>query len=379
MKLFAVGPREIHRFATVREFAEEFAPSSHDLIISIHPIWNAFIEPLSNGAHALLLDDYGNQEPTDEMIDKVIADATPYHADRIIAIGGGAVMDVAKVIAIAGGRGIDEVIDGIADLKRSTELVLIPTTCGTGSETTEISAINRTRLGTKAGISSPQMFADHAVLIPELLHGLPDHVFATSSMDALVHSVESVLSPNATSYTRLFGYEAMRMIVEGYRKVANAGEAGSEGRRARRNELMEDFLIASNYAGISFDIAGCAAVHALSYQLGGKYHVPHGESNYAMFTGVLRCYMSIRSDGEIATMNAFLARILDCDEGEVYDRLEALINRLLPKKALHEYGVTREDLPEFAHRVMTTQQRLMRNCFVPLDEEQVLGIFETLY
>ena len=113
MKLFAVGPREIHRFATVREFAEEFAPSSHDLIISIHPIWNAFIEPLSNGAHALLLDDYGSQEPTDEMIDRVIADATPYHADRIIAIGGGAVMDVAKVVAIADGRGIDEVIDGI--------------------------------------------------------------------------------------------------------------------------------------------------------------------------------------------------------------------------------------------------------------------------
>ncbi|WP_428859927.1 iron-containing alcohol dehydrogenase [Bifidobacterium dentium] len=70
--------------------------------------------------------------------------------------------------------------------------------------------------------------------------------------------------------------------------------ASSPERRAKRNELMRDFLIASDYAGISFDTGGCTAVHALSYQLGGKYHVPHGESNYAMFTDVLRNYMEIK-------------------------------------------------------------------------------------
>ena len=63
----------------------------------------------------------------------------------------------------------------------------------------------------------------------------------------------------------------------------------------------------------------------------------------------------------------------------VYDRLEELINKLLPKKALREYGVTREDLPEFAERVMTTQERLMRNNFVPLDYDRVLKIFTELY
>ena len=107
--------------------------------------------------------------------------------------------------------------------------------------------------------------------------------------------------------------------------------------------------------------------------------MPHGESNYVMFTGVLRNYMEIKSDGEIATLNAFLAKILGCDTAVVYDRLEELINKLLPKKALHEYGVTREDLPEFAERVMTTQERLMRNNFVPLDYDRVLKIFTELY
>ena len=88
----------------------------------------------------------------------------------------------------------------------------------------------------------------------------------------------------------------MRCSSGGYQTIAR------EGREARL-PLLEDFLIASNYAGFAFGTAGCAAVHAMSYPLGGKYHVPHGESNYAMFTGVLKNYMEIKQDGELAVMN----------------------------------------------------------------------------
>ncbi|KAB7787958.1 4-hydroxybutyrate dehydrogenase [Bifidobacterium cebidarum] len=379
MKMLTVGPKDIYQFATVKEFAEAFELGPDDLVVSIGMIHDQFLKPYLNGANVLLVNKYGNQEPTDVMIDAIIQDAGQFEYNRIVAIGGGAVMDMSKIVAVAGGASIDDVIDHLPDFKRKVGLVLVPTTCGTGSEVTEIAAINRTRLGCKAGIAGPEMFADHAVLIPELLYGLPDHVFMTSSLDALVHSVESTLSPNSTPYTRLFGYEAMKMIVNGYKAIVAAGPIGSSERRAKRNELMNDFLIASDYAGISFDTGGCAAVHALSYQLGGKYHVPHGESNYAMFTGVLRNYMEIKSDGEIAKLNAVLADLLDCDVANVYDELEALINQLLPKKALHEYGVTREDLPEFTERVMTTQARLMRNNFVPLDAARVRKIFEELY
>ncbi|MBT1178007.1 MULTISPECIES: 4-hydroxybutyrate dehydrogenase [Bifidobacterium] len=379
MKLLTVGPKDIFKFPTVKDFAEAFELGPNDLVVSIEMIYDKFLKPYLNGANVLLVDKYGNQEPTDVMIDEIIADAGKFDYDRIVAIGGGAVMDMSKVVAVAGGASIDDVIDHLPDFKRKVGLVLIPTTCGTGSEVTEIAAINRTRLGCKAGIAGPEMFADHAVLIPELLYGLPDHVFMTSSLDALVHSVESTLSPNSTPYTKLFGYEAMKTIINGYKAIVEAGEPGSAERRAKRNELMDDFLIASDYAGISFDTGGCAAVHALSYQLGGKYHVPHGESNYAMFTGVLRNYMEIKSDGEIAKLNKVIADVLGCDVADVYDELENLINQLLPKKALHEYGVTREDLPEFTERVMTTQERLMKNCFVPLDADRVRKIFEELY
>ena len=241
-----------------------------------------------------------------------------------------------------------------------------------GSEVTNLSIINRTRAGTKTGLASEQMFANHAVLIPELLNGLPFGVFATSSIDALVHAVESSLSPKATPYTKLFGYKAIEMIITGFQKIVAEG-------RDCMPALMEDFLIASNYAGLAFGTAGCAAVHAMSYPLGGTYHVAHGESNYAMFTGVLKNYMEIKQDGEIAVMNAYLAGLLGCETDKVYDKLEELLNQLLPKKALHEYGVTEEEIETFTDAVMNTQGRLMANNFVPLDADCVRKIYKELY
>ena len=126
------------------------------------------------------------------MIDEFIKDASAFDYDRIVAVGGGAVMDMSKVVAVAGGASIDEVIDHLPDFKRKVRLVLVPTTCGTGSEVTEIAAVNRTRLGCKAGIAGPEMFADDAVLIPELLYGLPDHdLFFGDAADTVIQNAQN--------------------------------------------------------------------------------------------------------------------------------------------------------------------------------------------
>ena len=227
-------------------------------------------------------------------------------------------------------------------------------------------------MGTKMGLVSEAMYADKAVLIPELLDSLPFSVFATSSIDALVHAVESCLSPKATIYTRTFGYQAIDMILSGYQKLTVSGPES-------RNALMEDFLIASNFAGISFGTAGCAAVHAMAYPLGGMYHVPHGESNYAIFTGVMKNYMEMNSGGELTVMNRRLAGLLHCSENRAFDCLEDLLNKVLPKKRLREYGVSRADLGEFSRSVIETQERLMANSYVPLDFDRVLKIYTELY
>lgn len=363
---------ELHRFATGKEFAEEFQIGENDLILTNEYIYNPIWGDLGLRAHVMFQEKYGTGEPTDVMIDAMLKDADKAGGKRIIAIGGGTIIDIAKVMAVSGNQSVDDLYDNMPNLSKKRELVIVPTTCGTGSEVTNISIVNRLRLGTKMGLVSDNMFADCAVLIPELLESLPYGVFATSSIDALVHAVESSLSPKATPYSKLFGYRAIEMIIRGYQAVAGKGKDNLK-------PLLEDFLIASNYAGIAFGTAGCAAVHAMSYPFGGTYHVPHGESNYALFTGVLKNYMEIKRDGEIAVLNAFLSELLDCSESSVYEELDGLLNRILPKKALREYGVTHEDLDEFSEVVITKQTRLMSNNFVPLDKERVRKIYGELY
>lgn len=363
---------ELYKYSTCNDFLKDFALNKNDLILTNKYIFEPYFDKNVCCAQVIYQEDYGKGEPTDIMVDEIIKEASKNNYHRIIAIGGGTVIDIAKVLAVTNGEMTDYLYNHKDQLQKYHELIIIPTTCGTGSEVTNISIINRTRLGVKMGLTSKSMFADIAILIPELLKSLPFNVFAASSIDALVHAVESSLSPKATDYTKLFGYKAIEMIINGYQKIINEGHHILP-------TLMDDFLTASNYAGLAFGTAGCAAVHALSYPLGGTYHVPHGESNYAMFTGVLKNYKEIKNDGELEVMEQFLSKLLDCDRENVYDALESLLNQILQKKALHEYGVTQKDLEDFTNNVIETQERLLANNFVPLTKEQIYKIYKELY
>lgn len=361
----------IQQFSTMREFLEEFRIRPEDLVFTSEPIFLSSLAKFHFPCRVLLQERYGRGEPTDVMVEGILRDAAEKPFDRIVAVGGGTIMDIAKILRVSSGEPVDELYK-LPALQKRHPLTLIPTTCGTGSEVTNIAIVNRTRLGVKMGLVGEAMYADSAVLVPELLEGLPFPVFAASSIDALVHAVESGLSPRATAYTRLFSYRALEMILRGYQKIVREG-------RGALPPLYGDFLTSSNFAGIAFGTAGCAAVHALSYPLGSKYHVAHGESNYAVFTGVLKNYLELRQDGEILVMNRRLAELLGCDVPAVYDSLEALLNRILPKKPLRAYGVAQEELPEFTDSVVQNQQRLLKNNFVPFDAPRILKIYRELY
>lgn len=363
---------ELHKFYTCAEFAERFDLGERDLVLTNEYIFKPYFGQLGLKTKTIYQEQYGTGEPTDVMVDQILSDAKKIGCDRVIAIGGGTIIDIAKVLAIADQETVDELYDSDTGLTKKRELIIVPTTCGTGSEMTNISIISRTRLGTKMGLVGSAMFADQAVLIPELLEGLPFGVLATSSIDALVHAVESALSPKATSYTKLFSYKAIEMILRGYQTIAAQGQDA-------RIALLEDFLVASNYAGLAFGTAGCGPVHAMSYPFGGQYHIPHGESNYVIFIGVLKNYMDIKRDGEIDYLNNFLASILGCMPSHVYNTLDDLLNQILKKKSIREYGTKPEDLPIFTRSVMEAQGRLMANSFVPLDYDRVLKIYQELY
>ncbi|RGY99946.1 4-hydroxybutyrate dehydrogenase [Clostridium sp. AM58-1XD] len=370
MKELMIRPT-IWQYDTAAEFAKEFHIGAGDLVITNEYIYQPHFGGLGLECDVLCQEKYGAGEPSDDMVEAMHQDITKKYK-RIIAIGGGTVIDISKLFALKHVSPVDDLYDGKLEIIKDKELVLVPTTCGTGSEVTNIAILALNKRGTKKGLAVDEMYADSAVLIPELLEGLPFRFFATSSIDALVHAVESSLSPKGNETTRMFGYRAIEMILNGYKKIAEEGESAVR-------PLLKEFLMASNYAGIAFGNAGCAAVHALSYPLGAKYHVAHGESNYAMFTGVMNNYMEIKKDGAIADLNRYIAGILECDEADVYPKLEELLDRILLKKKLHEYGMTKEELEIFTDSVLENQGRLLANNFVPLDRARILKIYKELY
>lgn len=370
MSQFAIMPT-IWQFDTCRSFVEEFQLGPKDLLFTNDFLYDPYFAPLNLPCPVLFQEKYGLGEPTDEMVEAIYKDM-PKDVKRIVAVGGGTVVDVAKILALKNVSPVLDLFDGKLPVEKDKELILVPTTCGTGSEVTNISILALISRNTKKGLADDEMYADHAVLVPELLKGLPFKFFATSSIDALIHAIESSLSPKATDASRMFGYAAIDMILKGYMEIRDKGPDA-------RIPLLKDFLLASNYAGVAFGNAGCAAVHALSYPLGAVYHVPHGESNYAMFTGVMKKYLSIRSDGAIAQLNAFMANILGCETFHVYEALEDLLGCLLPKKALHQYGMKEAEIEEFTDSVLENQQRLLKNNFVPLDRDQIRDIYRALY
>ena len=361
----------IFKYDTVKEFVEEFKPGKGDLVITNEYIYNPYFGEMNLECDVIFQEKYGAGEPSDDMVEAMYKDIKGNHK-RVIAIGGGTVIDISKLFALQTVSPVLDLYDGKISPVKDKELILIPTTCGTGSEVTNISILALNSRGTKKGLAVDQMYADTAVLIPELLKGLPFGVFATSSIDALIHAIESSLSPKGNETTRLLGYQAISMILNGYKEIAAKGKEA-------RIPLLSQFLMASNYAGIAFANAGCAAVHAMSYPLGATYHVAHGESNYAMFTGVMKNYMELKTDGEIAVLNKFIAHILGCDEKNVYEELEKLLNVIIQKKPLHEYGMKESEIEEFADSVLENQQRLLANNFVPLDRDRLIKIYRELY
>lgn len=358
-------------FSAVKDFAADFKIGRGDIIITNEYLYTRYFQALHPECDVIFQEKYGTGEPTDEMVEAIYADIMGQHS-RIIAVGGGTVLDIAKLFALKELSPVIDLFDGKIAPVKNKELILVPTTCGTGSEVTNISILALTAKGTKKGLASDALYADYAVLIPELLENLPFGVFAASSIDALVHAVESSLSPKGNDTTRMFGYKAIEMILSGYKAIELHGPEA-------RIPLLNDFLKASNYAGIAFGNAGCAAVHAMAYPLGANYHVPPGESNYALFTGVMKNYMEIRSDGEIASLNRFIADILECDVNEVYDELEKLLNHILQKKPLRSYGMTEEEIDTFTDSVIANQQRLLANNFVFLDRSRIRKIYQELY
>lgn len=371
MKLLQVKS-QIHKFDNCKDFVEFFNIGEGDFILTNEFIYAPAMGALNLKAEVSFQEKYGMGEPSDEMINAIMKDMEGKSYKRIIAIGGGTVIDIAKLLVIKDAKNTLDLFEKRIPFIKDKELIIVPTTCGTGSEVTNISIAEIKEKQTKMGLAVDELYADYAVLIPELVKGLPYKFFVTSSIDALIHGIESYVSPKSNTFTELFSVKGIELILKGYMEILEKGEE-------YRTEIIEDFVVGSNYTGVAFANTGVGAVHALSYPLGGKYHVPHGEANYQMFIEVFKTYYKKNPEGKIKEINKVLAEILGCDMENVYESLSSILDKLLARKPLREYGMKSEEIEIFADNVIAGQQRLLANNYVPLSREEIIAIYKNLY
>lgn len=370
MNDFKIVP-QIYEYSSANDFCNNFNFSSNDLIF-ISKSTEKYFSGKFNNAHVIYRNNYGSGEPTDLMVEKIYEDIKSVNYKRVIAIGGGTIIDVAKLLALKEYHPVTDLFEKKIKAIKDKELIIIPTTCGTGSEVTNISILELTSRSTKMGLADDSLYADYAILIPELLSDLPYNFFATSSIDALIHATESFLSPKATSLSRLFSIRAIQMILRGYMVIAEKGPQ-------ERFKIMKDFLLASLYAGLAFANAGTGYVHAMSYSFGATYHVPHGEANAVLFSTIFKEYNNINPSGLIHDLNRIIAQKIHCKENKVYEKLDILLNKIIKIKSLKEYGVTIDDLTRFTENTVTKQERLTSNGYIQFSKEQIHKIYESVY
>ena len=349
----------VHYLENFHAFTEEFALAETDLILTERVIYDrALVGEKGLKAHVILKDDYDPAEPKEETVDAILKDMEGLSVERIIAIGGGSVIDIAKLLCVKDAYPIGQIIRRERDIRLDKTLIAVPTTCGTGSEVTYGGVVTMRSTGYKTALIDPALTANHAVLIPELLYSLPDRVFFHCTADALGHAMESYVSrTRGNEMARAVGARAVKLITEGC-----AGWLLAGGSREVRTRLTSQFLMASCLGGMAVNNGGAGPVHALAYPVGEVYHMSHGESICQFLPEVFLHYERTADSPLLAelrdTIRPALARA-GIQAPSVFQGLEELMNAVCPARPLCTCGMTENDVEGFVENIFTAKQRLL--------------------
>lgn len=320
------------------------------------------------GAAFQIVDDIP-AEPTYGQVQAVVDQVKGAGADTIVAVGGGSVMDAAKLAAVCATDAYT-VHDLLADPSRAVKqlrTVMVPTTAGTGAEATPNAIVAVPEDELKVGIVSDAMIADYVVLDARMIKGLPRPIAASTGIDALCHAIECYTSTKANPFSDAFALEAFDLIVNNIEAACDDPEA-MDAKRAMQ--------IASFYAGIAITASGTTAVHALSYPLGGKYHVAHGVSNAILLSPVMHFNEpAIRERLATAYDRAIRGDAATVEEksAAVIERMDQIVRHLDIPCKLDELGVTGVDVDQLAAAGMTVQRLLVNNMrAVTLDDAKAI-------
>lgn len=299
------------------------------------------------------------REPTVEMFHDALAAARAARPEVVLGVGGGSPLDVAKLVAalLPGEQTIDEVF-GIGRLRgRQLRLICIPTTAGTGSEVSPNAIL--LDADAKKGVISPQLVPDAAYVDPAFTIGVPPDATAATGMDALTHCIEAYANRFAHPMVDLYALVGIRRIS---RSLARAVADG------RDLAARTDVAIGSLYGGLCLGPVNTAAVHALAYPLGGRWHIAHGLANSLLLTSVLEFNLPAAPD-----------RYRDIGEamggGSVIERLRELSQQIGLSQRLRDVGIPQDAIPQLATSAMTVTRLLERNVRT-LTEADAIAIYQ---
>ncbi len=279
-------------------------------------------------------------------------------AEMIMAVGGGSVMDIAKLASIAATDAytVKDMLDQPLIGKKQIRTLLIPTTAGTGSEATPNSIVAVPEKELKVGIVNPEMMADFVILDSLMIKKLPLKIAAATGIDTLAHAVECYTSNKANAFSNLFAMEALKLIFGNIEKACMDQEAMNE---------KDNMLLAAFYGGVAITSSGTTGVHALSYPLGGKYHIAHGVSNAMLLVPVMRfnqdaCLDELEHIHDEVKMGD--ERKSKEDKAEtVLKRMQEIITTLQIPSSLAEFQVSEKDMDALVEAGMQVTRLLDNN------------------
>lgn len=288
--------------------------------------------------------DQTRPNPTVVNVEQALSLYRRYRCQALIAIGGGSSMDCAKAVGARlarPGTPLGKLKGTLRILRPLPTLIAIPTTAGTGSETTLAAVITDTQAQHKYVMNDFVLIPKYAVLDARLTLSLPPHLTATTGMDALTHAVEAYIGRSTTRQTRQEALEATRLV------FANVERAYRNG---KDYEARSNMLTAAYRAGIAFSRSYVGYVHAVAHSLGGQYNIPHGLANAVLLPYVLESYGScIHRKLHDLAVAAGVASPQENDAGAAAKFIRA-IRQLNTRMGIPETleGIRPEDIPVMA-------------------------------
>lgn len=341
---------------------------------AVLPVLDGVRAALSAAGVGVVLAAPVDAEPTGELFAGILAQAREAGIDGVLGIGGGSAIDVAKLVAaLTDSRQMVAEVYGINRLTgRDLPLVCLPTTAGTGAEVSPNAILLDTAEALKKGVVSPFLVPDAAFIDPLLTMSVPPAVTAATGLDALTHCIEAYANKFAHPITDVYALQGIRLIA---RHLLRAVRDGADG------EARAAMSLGSLYGGLCLGPVNTAAVHALAYPLGGRYHIAHGVSNALLLPHVMRFNFSAAPE-----RFAEIALALGCPrESSVAAQAEAGVAWLTQfsrdcgvPQTLSTLNIPSTAIPALARAAMQVT-RLLQNNLRPLAEGDAIGIYQAAY